>query len=99
MSTLVGGMSCFRFKGSLVRAGRARVQHDEPREVRGGLRRSRRQFDRGGLLPGAGLAGNVQLREWTGDDAATSFSYWAASGFIMIATFWQDSMQRGGPRR
>ena len=45
-----------------------------------------------GLLPGAGLAGNVQLWEWTGDDAAR-FSYWAASGFIMIATFWQDSPQ------
>jgi hypothetical protein len=41
----------------------------------------------------------VQLWEWTGDNAATSFSYWTASGFIMIATFWQDSMQQGGPRR
>ena len=76
-----------------MRAGRARVHHDEPREGRGGLRRSRRQLDGGGLLPGAGLAGNVQLWEWTGDDAATSFSYWTASGFIMIATFWQDSPQ------
>ena len=93
MSTLVGGMSCFDSKGSLVRAGRARVHHDEPREGRGGLRRSRRQLDRGGLLPGAGLAGKVQLWEWTGDDAATSFSYWTASGFIMFATFWQDSLQ------
>ena len=68
-------------------------------EVRGGLRRSRRQFDRGGLLPSAGLADDVQLWEWTGDNAATSFSYWTASGFIMIATFWQDSMQQGEPRR
>ena len=93
MSTLVGGMSCFDSTGSLVRAGRARVRHDEPREVRGGLRRSRRQLDRGDLLPSAGLAGNVRLREWIGDDAATSFSYWTASGVIMIATFWQHSLQ------
>ena len=35
----------------------------------------------------------MHLREWVGDDAATSFSYWTASGFFMIATFWQDSMQ------
>ena len=89
---LVGGLSCFDSKGSLVRAGCARVHHDEPREGRGGLGRSRRQLDRAGLLPGAGLAGNVQLWGWTGDDAAR-FSYWAASGFIMIATFWQDSPQ------
>jgi hypothetical protein len=35
----------------------------------------------------------VQLWEWIGDDAATSFSCWTASGFIMIATFWQNSPQ------
>ena len=39
------------------------------------LRRSRRQFDGGDLLPSAKLAGNVQLWEWIGDAAATSFSY------------------------
>ena len=31
--------------------------------------------------------------------SATSFSYWTASGFIMIATFWQDSLQQDEPRR
>jgi hypothetical protein len=41
----------------------------------------------------------VQLWEWIGDDAAAGFSYWTASGFIMIATFWQDSLQQGEPRR
>ena len=86
-------MSCFDSRGGRVRAGRARVQHDEPREVRGGLRRSRRQFDRGDLLPSAGNEGDVQLWEWIGDGAATSFSYRTASGFIMIATFWRDSLQ------
>ena len=35
----------------------------------------------------------MQLWEWIGDDAATSFSYRTASGFIMIATFWRDSLQ------
>jgi hypothetical protein len=35
----------------------------------------------------------VQLWEWTTDGAATSFSYWTASGFITIATFWPDSRQ------
>jgi hypothetical protein len=28
-----------------------------------------------------------------GDGAAMSFSYWTASGFIMIATFWPDTPQ------
>jgi hypothetical protein len=28
-----------------------------------------------GLLPGAELAGTVQLWEWIGDEAATTFSY------------------------
>jgi hypothetical protein len=45
------------------------------------------------MLPSAELAGNVQLWERTGDGAATSFSYWTASGFITIATLWQDSPQ------
>jgi hypothetical protein len=92
VSTLLGGMSCPDSKGSLVRAGRARVHHDEPREGRGGLRWSWRQ----GRRPApqrAELAGNVQLWEWTTDGAATSFSYWTASGFITIATFWHDSRQ------
>ena len=91
-------MSCPDSKDSLVRAGCARVHHDEPWESRGGLRRARRQPDRGGLSPSAGFAGNVRLWEWTGDDAATGFSYWTASGFIMIATFWEDSTQQGEPR-
>ena len=43
--------------------------------VAAGSRRSRRQLDRGDLLPSAELAGNVQLWEWIGDAAATSFSY------------------------
>ncbi len=66
--SVLSGTSCPDSKGSLVRAGRARVHHDEPREGRGGLRRSG-----GGLLPGAGLAGIVQLWEWIPDDAAMVF--------------------------
>ena len=34
-----------------------------------------KKLDKGGLLPGAELAGSVQLWEWIGDDAATTFSY------------------------
>lgn len=30
---------------------------------------------RGGLMPIAELAGSVQLREWIGDEGATTFSY------------------------
>jgi predicted peroxiredoxin len=34
-----------------------------------------KQFDKGGLLPNAELAGGVQLGEWIGDEGATTFSY------------------------
>jgi predicted peroxiredoxin len=34
-----------------------------------------KQLDKGNLLPNAGLAGTVQLWEWIGDEAATTFSY------------------------
>lgn len=34
-----------------------------------------KQLDKGDLLPNAQLAGTVQLWEWIGDDAATTFSY------------------------
>ena len=34
-----------------------------------------KQLDKGSLLPGAELAGTVQLWEWIGDQAATTFSY------------------------
>jgi predicted peroxiredoxin len=34
-----------------------------------------KKLDKGGLLPGAELAGSVQLWEWIGDDTATTFSY------------------------
>jgi predicted peroxiredoxin len=34
-----------------------------------------KQPDKGNLLPNAELAGTVQLWEWIGDEAATTFSY------------------------
>ena len=34
-----------------------------------------KQLDGGNLLPNAELAGTVQLWEWIGDEAATTFSY------------------------
>ena len=34
-----------------------------------------KQLDKGSLLPNAELAGTVQLWEWIGDQAATTFSY------------------------
>src|ERR1700753_403842 len=34
-----------------------------------------KRLDHGGLLPTAELAGTVQLWEWIGDEAATTFSY------------------------
>ena len=34
-----------------------------------------KQLDKGNLIPGAELAGTVQLWEWIGDQAATTFSY------------------------
>ncbi len=34
-----------------------------------------KQFGKGSLLPNAELAGSVQLWEWIGDEAATTFSY------------------------
>ncbi len=34
-----------------------------------------KHLDQGGLLPNAELAGSVQLWEWIGDEAATTFSY------------------------
>src|SRR5262245_4569117 len=34
-----------------------------------------KKLDKGSLLPNAELAGTVQLWEWIGDDAATTFSY------------------------
>jgi predicted peroxiredoxin len=34
-----------------------------------------KKLDKGGLLPGAELAGTVQLWEWIGEDQATTFSY------------------------
>jgi predicted peroxiredoxin len=34
-----------------------------------------KQLDKGALLPNAELAGTVQLWEWIGDEAATTFSY------------------------
>ena len=34
-----------------------------------------KHLDKGGLLPNADLAGSVQLWEWIGDEAATTFSY------------------------
>ena len=34
-----------------------------------------KHLDKGTLLPNAELAGSVQLWEWIGDDAATTFSY------------------------
>ena len=34
-----------------------------------------KQLDKGGLLPNAELAGTVQLWEWIGEEAATTFSY------------------------
>jgi predicted peroxiredoxin len=34
-----------------------------------------KQLDKGSLLPNAELAGTVQLWEWIGDEAATTFSY------------------------
>ncbi len=34
-----------------------------------------KQLDKSNLLPNAELAGTVQLWEWIGDDAATTFSY------------------------
>jgi predicted peroxiredoxin len=34
-----------------------------------------KQLDQGGLLPNAELAGSLQLREWIGDEGATTFSY------------------------
>jgi hypothetical protein len=34
-----------------------------------------KQLNKAGLLPGAELAGSVQLWEWIGDDGATTFSY------------------------
>lgn len=34
-----------------------------------------KQLDKGDLIPNAELAGSVQLWEWIGDEAATTFSY------------------------
>ena len=34
-----------------------------------------KHLDKASLLPSAELAGTVQLWEWIGDDAATTFSY------------------------
>jgi predicted peroxiredoxin len=34
-----------------------------------------KQLDKGGLLANAELAGTVQLWQWIGDEAATTFSY------------------------
>jgi predicted peroxiredoxin len=34
-----------------------------------------KQLDKGDLLPNAELGGTVQLWEWIGEDAATTFSY------------------------
>jgi predicted peroxiredoxin len=34
-----------------------------------------KELDKGSLLPNAELAGTVQLWEWIGDEAATTFSY------------------------
>lgn len=34
-----------------------------------------KQLDKGSLIPGAELAGSVQLWEWIGDEGATTFSY------------------------
>ena len=34
-----------------------------------------KQLDKGNLIPGAELAGTVQLWEWIGEEAATTFSY------------------------
>ena len=34
-----------------------------------------KQLDQGRLLPNAELADSVQLREWIGDEGATTFSY------------------------
>ena len=34
-----------------------------------------KQLDKGDLIPGAELAGSVQLWEWIGDEGATTFSY------------------------
>jgi predicted peroxiredoxin len=34
-----------------------------------------KNLDKGSLLPNAELAGTVQLWEWIGEDAATTFSY------------------------
>jgi hypothetical protein len=34
-----------------------------------------KKLDKAGLVPGAELAGSVQLWEWIGDDGATTFSY------------------------
>jgi predicted peroxiredoxin len=34
-----------------------------------------KHLDKGSLLPNAELAGSVQLWEWIGDEAATTFSY------------------------
>ena len=36
---------------------------------------SAKQLDQGGLVTNAELAGSVQLWEWIGDEAATTFSY------------------------
>lgn len=36
---------------------------------------SAKQLDKGTLLPNAELSGTVQLWEWIGDEAATTFSY------------------------
>jgi hypothetical protein len=34
-----------------------------------------KHLGKGSLLPNAELAGTVQLREWIGDEGATTFSY------------------------
>ena len=34
-----------------------------------------KQLDKGDLIPGAELAGSVQLWEWIGDEGATTLSY------------------------
>jgi len=34
-----------------------------------------KHLDKGDLIPGAELAGSVQLWEWIGDEGATTFSY------------------------
>jgi predicted peroxiredoxin len=36
---------------------------------------SAKHLDKGDLIPGAELAGSVQLWEWIGDEGATTFSY------------------------